>query len=70
MDQFEDTVVNPNISLNNFETGSRKPVKEQAEPKPAGTANSPKTQAKKATKTTYIAALLASLLIYQITAVI
>ena len=64
MDKFEDTVVNPNISLKNFEVKVRDEVQDSTESTrhiPA-----PKKKDKNYQKSVFLLVLLAAILIYQI----
>ena len=70
MDKFEDTVVNPNISLKNFEVRIREPEKNQQNRREVVTTATPKAHSKKRTKSIYILALLTSIFIYQVIATI
>ena len=65
MDKFEDTVVNPNISLNDFEVKIREP--EANSTNRHTVANIVEEQkAKSNTKGLYLLGLLAAIFIYQI----
>ena len=66
MDQFEDTVVNPNISLNNFEVKIRE--HENSSTNRNTSADIVEKQKNKSTsKGLYLLALLTAIFIYQIT---
>ena len=66
MDQFEDTVVNPNIALKNFEVKIREPSKNKNAPMKteAPTYSSPKK--KSSAKGLFLLFLLLTIFIYQI----
>ncbi len=64
MDKYEDTVVNPNISLNNFEVKVRGDIKERLEPNRLVT-NSVKKD-KNYQKSIILLVLLAAILVYQL----
>ncbi len=66
MDQFEDTVVNPNIALNNFEVKIREPSKNKTAPKAAYAPKEMKASDQKNSKAIYLLALLIAIFIYQI----
>lgn len=64
MDKFEDTVVNPNISLKNFEVKVRDDVQDSTE----STRHIPasKKKDKNYQKSIFLLVLLAAILIYQV----
>ena len=66
MDQFEDTVVNPNISLKNFEVKVREPENKK-ESHRVFVSQANKEEPRKKIKSLYLLALLTSILIYQVT---
>ena len=69
MDQFEDTVVNPNISLKNFEVKIREPNKNQSTSNKQDTSSyvSPKKHSVASSiKGVFLLMLLLSIFIYQI----
>lgn len=65
MDKFEDTVVNPNISLNNFEVRVRDDVKEDSSNDQV-TSTGLKKKDKNYTKSIILLVLLAGILAYQL----
>jgi hypothetical protein len=69
MDQFEKTVVNPNISLNNFEVKIREPEKNDIDTNVVAQ-NIPTEIAGKNYKAYFLLAILFSVLIYQITVIL
>lgn len=66
MDKYEDTVVNPNISLKNFEVKVRDDVQDKAEPSQFIPTNI-KANKKNHQKSILLLVLLAGILIYQLT---
>ena len=68
MDQFEETVVNPNISLKNFEV--KVPEENNSDSRKEIIADKIPTKTKKNYKSLLLLAILASLLIYQITIIL
>ena len=69
MDQFEETVVNPNISLNNFEVRVPKHDEKHVQHNTA-VHNVPTKQTKKNFKAIFLLVLLSLVLIYQVTVVL
>ena len=66
MDQFEDTVVNPNIALKNFEVKIREPNKIKSAPLNSETHAYVSPKKKSSAKGVFLLALLLSIFIYQI----
>jgi len=64
MDKFEDTVVNPNISLKNFEVKVRDDVQDSTES--ARHIPTSKKKDKNYQKSIFLLVLLAAILIYQV----
>jgi hypothetical protein len=69
MDQFEETVVNPNISLNNFEVKIREHDKNHVQQKVI-TSTTLTKKTNNTYKALFLLAILSSILIYQITVVL
>ena len=69
MDQFEKTVVNPNISLNNFEVKIREQDKKEIRTNVVAQ-NTPTEKVGKNYKSYLLLAILSSVLIYQITVIL
>ena len=63
MDKYEDTVVNPNISLKNFEVRVRDDVKNEVEP---SRSIQPKKKDSNYQKSILLLVILAAILIYQL----
>ncbi len=66
MDQFEDTVVNPNISLNNFEVKIREPNNNKSATNNREHTAYVSPKRKSSAKGIFLLALLLSIFIYQI----
>lgn len=66
MDKFEDTIVNPNISLNNFEVKVRDDVKKNIEATRSVPGNV-KNKDRNYLKSIVLLLLLAAILVYQLT---
>lgn len=69
MDKFEETVVNPNISLSNFEVKIREHEQSSAQ-KETITKNIATKKDNKSHKTLLLLALLSAILFYQITVIL
>ena len=66
MDQFEDTVVNPNIALKNFEVKIREPNENKSAPVKTINSVYVRPNKKSSAKGIFLLALLLSIFIYQI----
>ncbi len=69
MDQFEETVVNPNISLNNFEVKIREHEESFAQ-KETAAKNITTNKTSKSYKALLLLAILSVILVYQITVIL